>query len=107
MNKGLKALKDFKSQQAGVNVYANEYLDIIEKELKALELIEVKEVDPTMIYDNYNNYEGYLAAKEEYYVMHQLKRDKEEWNRDYVLTREEFDFLSDVLFGDKGEEDEN
>lgn len=34
MNKGLEALKEYRSQQQGVNVYADKYLDIIEKELK-------------------------------------------------------------------------
>ncbi len=39
MGKGLKALKRYRTQQQGVNVYADELLDIIEKELKALEII--------------------------------------------------------------------
>ena len=34
MRKGLEALKEYRSQQNGVNVYANDYLDIIENELK-------------------------------------------------------------------------
>lgn len=37
MSEGLEALKEFKNQQQGVNVYANEYLDIIEKEFKEKE----------------------------------------------------------------------
>lgn len=34
MSKGLKALKQYRNQQVGVNVYADELLDIVEKELK-------------------------------------------------------------------------
>ena len=40
MNKGLKALKEYRTQQTGVNVYADELLDIIEKELKDKEKFE-------------------------------------------------------------------
>ena len=36
MSKGLESLKEFKSQRPGVNVYAENYLNIIEKELIAL-----------------------------------------------------------------------
>ena len=37
MSKGLEALKEYKNQLPGVNVYANDYLEIIEKELKESE----------------------------------------------------------------------
>ena len=37
MSKGLEALKEFRSQQTGVNVFADELLDIIETELNILE----------------------------------------------------------------------
>jgi len=47
MNEGLEALKEYRSQRQGVNVYANEYLDIIEKELKRLE-----EIDNVMFLNN-------------------------------------------------------
>ena len=39
MSKGLEALKEYRCQQQGVNVYADEYLDIVEKELKAFNII--------------------------------------------------------------------
>ena len=45
MTKGLEALKEYRKQQQGVNVYADELLDIVEKELKALEIIKNKWVD--------------------------------------------------------------
>ena len=34
-----------------------------------------------------------------------LYRTQEEWNKDYVLTKEEFEFLNDVLFEDVEEND--
>ena len=34
MSKGLKALKEYRNQQQGVCVHADDYLDIIEEELK-------------------------------------------------------------------------
>lgn len=40
MSKGLEALKQYRSQQTGVNVYADELLDIVEKELKEKEQYE-------------------------------------------------------------------
>lgn len=36
----LEALKEYRNQQLGVNVYADDYLDIIEKSLKALDIIK-------------------------------------------------------------------
>ena len=39
-SKGLEALKQYRNQQTGVNVYADDYLDIIEKELKALDILK-------------------------------------------------------------------
>lgn len=44
MSKGLEALKEYRKHQQGVNVYADELLDIVEKELKALEIIKNKKV---------------------------------------------------------------
>lgn len=37
MSKGLEALKEYRNQQTGVNVHADDYLDIIEEELKQAE----------------------------------------------------------------------
>ena len=37
MNKGLEALKEFKNQQQGVNVYADDCLRIIEQDLNVLD----------------------------------------------------------------------
>lgn len=102
MNKSLEALKRIKPY-ADSSIDAD--LEIIEQELKAFDLIKTKEVDPTMIYNNYNNYEGYLAEMEKYYVSHNLQRDREEWDSNYILTREEFDFLNSVLFENEEEED--
>ena len=45
MSKGLEALKEYRKHQQGVNVYADELLDIVEKELKTLEIIKNKWVD--------------------------------------------------------------
>lgn len=38
MSKGLEALKQYRGQQVSVNVYADELLDIVEQELKALDI---------------------------------------------------------------------
>lgn len=40
MGKGLDALKAYRRHQLGVNVYADEYLDIVEKELEAFEFLK-------------------------------------------------------------------
>lgn len=55
MSKGLRALKEYRAQQQGVNVYADELLDIAEKELKRLEDIEelCEKVVNQPIYEKY------------------------------------------------------
>ena len=40
MSKGLEALKEYRKQQQGVCVHADDYLDIIEEELKDLDTIK-------------------------------------------------------------------
>ena len=79
-SKGLEALKKYRNQQTGVNVYADDYLDIIEKELKALEIINNKKVDVK-----------YLYYRAEFNV--------EKYNDNYIegLTQEENDLLKEVL----------
>lgn len=109
MSKGLDVLNEIVNEACGNTALLDdnqiiERASIIEKELKAFELIKTKEVEPTMIYNNYKNYEGYLAEMEKYYVSHNLQRDREDWNKNYVLTKEEFDFLNDVLFENEEEE---
>ena len=71
MSKGLEALKQFRNSNfQGVNVYADEYLDIIEKELKALEIIKKElNLNVKVFEDNYclfaDNF-GWVISKEEY-----------------------------------------
>ena len=105
MSKGLEALKEFKSEfRPGVNVYANEYLDIIEKELKeydgaknhiealhkervenslklkALDIIKNKKVDTVMFFWN--------VSLRDYNNIHSRKEK---------LTQEEYNLLKEVL----------
>lgn len=109
MSKGLESLEKLKNIDSDIDeiTIGNEFSHLftdIEKELNAFELIKTKEVEPTVIYNNYKNYDGYLAEMEKYYVSHNLQRDREEWNKNYVLTKEEFDFLNDVFFENEEEE---
>ena len=82
MSKGLEALKEYKNQQTGVNVYANDYLDIIEKELKAFEIIKEKPQATlwlVQVCDKEMEYEDMICI---------FKED---------ITKEQFDLLKEVL----------
>ena len=56
---GKEALKEYRNQQTGVNVYADEYLDIVEKDLEVLEIIKSRKVDIHLLknatYGRYNH----------------------------------------------------
>jgi hypothetical protein len=80
MNRGLEALKQYRNNHQGVNVYADELLDIIEKSLKALELIETKRINIEYIKccETYEQYKTICSYA-------------------YEITKEEFDFLKEAL----------
>lgn len=89
MNKGLEALKQYRSQQTGVNVYADELLDIVEKELRALEIIKENAlyVDWTWLFDcvvNNESYEDYVEGCEA-------------TNETTYADKKEYDLLKGVL----------
>ena len=92
MTKGIKALKEIKR----LNTYCrdtgrydilidkqyNESYDIIEKELKALELIKEKDVRPSDILMN-KDYDAYMFDRT--------------YQEGWTLIKEEFDFLKEVF----------
>lgn len=89
MGKGLEALKQYRNQQTGVNVYADDCLDIIEQELKAFEIIKEKRVDIDALI-------SFIAIKpknalEVYNHFVQASPDSRH------LTRKEFDLLKEYL----------
>ena len=88
MSKGLEALKEYKSQQLGVNVYADDYLEIIEKELKALEIINKKNVQITLL-KNTNDFETYNRMLGATFYKRDIKK--------MSLTEEEHTCVKDVL----------
>lgn len=118
--KGLEALKEYKSQQQGVNVYADEYLDIIENELKrlyelekttltfsnvqqimlelekskkAIEIIKAKRVDTRALIEILEDewtWEQYMDEEDD------INTGGHQFSRDR-LTQNEFDLLREVL----------
>ena len=86
MTKGLKALKEYRAQQQGVNVYADELLDIVEKELKALDIIIDKKVNMSLLYlqDTCQDYNDHIVR------MLATTASK-------TLTQEKYDLLKEVL----------
>lgn len=103
MNKGLEALKEYKSEfKPGVNIYANEYLEIIEKELKdkekkdkALEIINNKQVDIALLKKSksaveYNGLRMIMFKK-------QAEKDYSGTLIKYGLDQEEYDSLKEVF----------
>lgn len=93
MNKGLDALKEYRSQQTGVNVYADEYLDIIEKALKegeknkqVLETIK-KKIIPLITFTMIKK----SGEKNFYYTV------GDNWNEDLYLSQEEYDSLKEMF----------
>jgi len=89
MGKGLKALKRYRTQQQGVNVYADELLDIIEKELKALEIINDSRVNVQYIkYFFHNGNGGYTAYKSHMKLF---------YPGDEMLEYDDFKLLKEVL----------
>ena len=91
MSKGLEALKEYRKHQQGVNVYADELLDIVEKELKALEIIKrlPKDYTQTLL--------GFL--KDEWFKDENYG-DFISWGGDetpILISEEEFNLLKEVL----------
>lgn len=100
MSKGLEALKYL--DEHNLNWHDNptkKYVDIIEKELKALKIIKEKEVNTRFLCQLFSNkglvrYETY----EDY-----LRKDCKEYKNAYLsvslfpLTQEEFDLLKEEL----------
>ena len=85
MSKGLEALKDIKQLATTIEfdykkdkVFVKEELDIIEKELKALEIIKNKKVDVSFLELGLEQYNTNLRKK-------------------HQLTQEEYDLLKEVL----------
>lgn len=87
MSKGLDALNEIKKGIDTALWDGNEYdyLDIIEKELKALEIIKEKRVDIRLLFETFNYYKNGLKA---YNGMRTYG---------YDLTQEEYDLLKEVL----------
>ena len=90
MTKGLEALNELRLFTSCQDGYGKEKLDIIEKELKALEIIKQKMVDIIWIYacNNQIEYNDKMVKK---------------WEcrpTAYFLTKDEFNFLKEVLFGE-------
>lgn len=95
MSKGLKALKEYRAQQQGVNVYADELLDIVEKELKALEIIKEKGLsmgDIAFIENGYcwESYAGFETMQAQYWGY-------EDKLYKTLKTKEEYELLKEAL----------
>ena len=89
MNKGLKALYSIKTNMQHLNGgvvgdYNPDAWDIIEKSLKALEIIKEKRVDVTF-------FDTYIKWNWEKYQNRKLKCSEKE------LIKEEYDLLKEVL----------
>lgn len=83
MSKGLEALKEYRKHQQGVNVYADELLDIVEKELKAWEIIKemrdykddiaiaeiITEVEESEDFEKFSSRYRNFFSKEEYEIL--------------------------------------
>lgn len=90
MSKGLKALDDLRfdvSMAQYINyLEANKECDIIEKELKVLEMLKKKKVNifHIWVFDDYEQYKAHYPFSE-----YNAKKD--------MLTFEEFELLKEVL----------
>ena len=86
MGKGLEALKDLREVKGWNNDEFERRLTIIEKELKALEIIKKYYLPVNCEYDEYEIFKYYL--KDTQYVS----------SRSYkLMSKEEYDLLKEVL----------
>ena len=97
MSKGLEALKQYKSQQMGVNVYADELLDIVEKELKdykrLLEIIsKYIELD-----DKYNEMSSGSTKAFKVCIPNCISVEEDENYTDDCYPNSDYDFINDLL----------
>ena len=86
MSNSLETLKEYEQEF----VYADEYFDIIEKELKALEIIKTfglskQHISLILLSDTYDNY---LTEMKKYYDM---------FKYEVPYSQEEYDLLKEVL----------
>ena len=91
MSKGLEALETIKqitlttnTQEHSVEIYVNKYFDAIEKGLKAISIINKKEIDVHLLKRSENWLDYYTRFK------HRTGKNTE-------LIEEEYDLLKEVL----------
>lgn len=90
MSKGLEKLKEIRDICSGMTNVFDEDLDVIEKELKALEIIKKYKRKEYLfwIMEEYSTWEDYLE--------HCIKSDI----RPYI-KKEEYELLKEILYGTK------
>ena len=97
MSKGLEALERIvgcSTIESHTKKWQQDY-QVVEKELKALEIIFSKQVDTTLIYEcnNYDNYCDRIAAM---CPKFEFECDKDEWFDSFMLTEDEWDLLREL-----------
>lgn len=99
MSKGLEVLATGKKRTKiaatlddGNALISKQEVEIIENELKALEIIFSKQVDITFIYEC-NNYDDYCDRISATCPKFEFECDKDEWFDSFMLTEDEWDLL--------------
>ena len=96
MSKGLEALEELQNEWEFDSNLPKGFVDtrvsIIEKELKALEIIFSKQVDITFIYEC-NSYDDYCDRIVAMCPKFEFECDRDEWFDSFMLTEDEWDLL--------------
>lgn len=99
MSKGLEVLATGKKRtkitatiDGGNALLSKQEVEVIEKELKALEIVFSKQVDIALIYEC-NSYDDYCDRNAALCPKFEFECDKDEWFDSFMLTEDEWDLL--------------